>query len=272
MKKVLLNILVLSFFLIELKISGYADKYAELPKKPHNPTALEIEGYTGTDEIGIELLLTYYKGNRVGYDKVTKKIFTEFDNSGYDETRGVSDFAYKELGIWNPLPGVYTLTIFGIENEIYEVRICAYNEDPDDVEGTKFYFSGIIAPEEEQNIEIIYQHYTFETSTASKTVDINLLKKETKTAFKYKMIKNNSLKKPLFKYLTQAEKGMKLGKNDIVKDNIKLFIEELNKEKLRLMNAGFKEPEIQFAMRKASPIFSLNILMTDAKYFLESIK
>jgi len=245
-------------------------------------SALTIRGYNSFAEQKpcIQLLLVYYDGKRLGFDKTsglkheiskegyiyTKSKFTEIPLGTYEYEDAYGGSPCYEIDIANPPQGLYTLHIIGIDNGIYCISMIAFDKDGNDVQ---MYFSGIISKGEEHHGEIIYSPYPFDTSRMKKIVTIELLKNQLKNAFKYKFIKNKKIKSPLLKKLNKVDKLVKLNQKENVKKELQEFISILEQEKSNLITQELEKGQnYSRSSQQDKIILPIDILITDVNNFL----
>jgi len=233
-------------------------------------------------------LLVDYRGNRVGYDAATKKVYQEIRYGRYTFENYNEDYPYYYIDVGNPDEGLYQFIIVSTYTQPYSVGIGAYDQLGNDVRTTIF---GILSRGEEQRVEILYSPHTYDTTTIRKIMDAVILEKELKSALKHKMISGGQSGKKLRKFMSQAAKAIKQDKSEIAVANIQQFIEILEQEKVKLHKEGIQEPPFampddfatdeQLAKRaewirymewKDKYISPVDILISDAKLVLENMQ
>ena len=233
-------------------------------------------------------LLVDYRGNRVGYDAATKKVYQEIRYGRYTFENYNEDYPYYYIDVGNPDEGLYQFIIVSTYTQPYSVGIGAYDQLGNDVRTTIF---GILSRGEEQRVEILYSPHTYDTTTMKKIMDAVILEKELKSALKHKMISGGQSGKKLRKFMSQAAKAIKQDKSEIAVANIQQFIEILEQDKVRLHKEGMQEPPFAPPTEASSVdnikkneswrayrawerqyIFPVDILITDAKLVLENMQ
>ncbi|MBI3754219.1 MAG: hypothetical protein HY266_09325 [Deltaproteobacteria bacterium] len=196
---------------------------------PHyDYSRIEISGGSGNTFL-IELLLFDPQGRRTGADLITNESYFDIPNAGYTRDEEEEINPRKILQIDNkPLIGIYSLKVMGKALTPYWVRI--YLKDADG-KSSVFVFESVMAPDMISEYRINYDSTPGKSSSVTRVTTTQSTKQDIKLFYDVGWITNSEVVKSLLSKLDAAENSIKRGQKQTAKNQLNVFINEVNAQK-----------------------------------------